>query len=62
MVEVKFTTHLQRYFPGLANVEQVDGDTVAGVLVNLNDRYPGLAGYLVDDRGALRPHVNIFIG
>ena len=62
MVEIKFTTHLQRYFPGLARVEHVDGDTVADVLANLNDRFPGLAGYLVDDRGALRPHVNIFIG
>lgn len=62
MVEVKFTTHLQRYFPGLARVEQVEGDTVAEVVDNLNARFPGLAGYLLDDRGALRPHVNIFIG
>ena len=62
MVEVKFTTHLQRYFPALQRVEAVHGDTVAEVLANLEARFPGLAAYLVDERGALRPHVNIFIG
>lgn len=26
-----------------------------------NGRYPGLADYIVDERGTLRKHVNIFI-
>lgn len=62
MPQVKFTTHLQRFFPGLNLVEEVEGDTVAAVIANLDARFPGLAGYIVDDHGALRPHVNVFIG
>lgn len=62
MVHVRFTNHLQRFFPGLQSVEQVEGETVAGVIAALDERFPGLRGYLLDDRGALRPHVNVFIG
>ena len=28
----------------------------------LDRRHPGLASYLVDERGRLRQHVNIFVG
>lgn len=62
MPEVRFTTHLQRYFPDLKRIERVAGEDVASVLANLEDRFPGLTGYLLDDRGKLRSHVNIFIG
>ena len=62
MAQVRFTSHLKRFFPGLTNGEVVTGQTVAEVVATLDARYPGLGGYLVDERGALRKHVNIFIG
>jgi molybdopterin converting factor small subunit len=58
---VKFTRHLRRFFPDLDDV-QVEGETVADVIAALNQRYPGLADYIIDERGRLRQHVNIFIG
>ncbi len=62
MAQVRFTSHLKRFFPGLTNGEMVAGGTVAEVVATLDARYPGLGGYLTDERGALRRHVNIFIG
>lgn len=61
MPRVKFTRHLQRFFPDLDEVE-IAGETVAEVIAMLEERYPGLADYLIDDQGALRQHVNVFIG
>lgn len=61
MPRVKFTRHLQRFFPDLDEVE-IAGETVAEVIAMLEARYPGLADYLIDDQGALRQHVNVFIG
>ena len=61
MPQVKFTSHLRRFFPGLHQTE-VTGKTVAEVICALDSHYPGLAGYLVDDQGALRQQVNIFVG
>ena len=62
MAQVRFTSHLKRFFPNLRNGEPVEGETVAEIVANLNILHPGLGGYLVDERGALRKHVNIFIG
>ncbi|MCC7291922.1 MAG: MoaD/ThiS family protein [Phycisphaerales bacterium] len=62
MAVARFTPHLYRYFPTLPHDgEHVGGATARDVLAELNRRYPGLAGYIVDDAGALRKHVNIFI-
>ncbi len=61
MPKVRFTNHLRRFFPDLQEVE-VAGETVAEVVAGLEDRYPGLVAYIVDERGALRQHVNIFVG
>jgi len=60
MVQVRFTRHLVRFFPGLERTE-VEGGTVAEVIAALDKKYPGLADYIVDERGALRRHVNIFL-
>jgi len=61
MATVQFTRHLLRFFPDLAEV-RVDAPTVADLVRALDRDHPGLAAYLVDDRGALRQHVNIFVG
>lgn len=62
MAQVKFTRHLVRFFPTLENPTQIPGQNVAELIANLDARHPGLAAYIVDDQGALRKHVNIFLG
>ncbi len=64
MPEVRIVPQLRRFFPALAETPSVtvDGETVAEVVRALDARVPGLAGYVVDERGALRVHVNIFVG
>ena len=61
MAQVRFTRHLSRYFPNLAEREVVTGETVAEVVAALDNVHPGLAAYIVDEGGALRKHVNIFL-
>ena len=60
MPRVSFTRHLQRFFPNLKE-EDVTGATVREVLDELDRRYPGFSGYIVDETGRLRRHVNIFV-
>ena len=60
MPTVRFTSHLQRFFPSLSEIE-VEGESVAEVVAALEQRFPGLRAYIVDDQGALRQHVNIFV-
>lgn len=62
MARVKFTRHLVRFFPSLGSSVIVRGETVAEIVAGLDEQYPGLAAYIVDDQGAVRRHVNIFIG
>lgn len=63
MPTVRFTRHLQRFFPDLRadEGEVVGGPTVRDVVEALDARHPGLARYLVDDAGRLRRHVNVFV-
>jgi molybdopterin synthase sulfur carrier subunit len=61
MALVKFTPNLKRFFPDLCEIE-VEGATVAEVVAAVEARWEGLADYIIDERGALRKHVNIFIG
>ncbi len=62
MPQVRFTHHLRRYFPDLESLTVDDAATVADVISAVNDRHPGLADYVLDDHGAVRKHVNIFVG
>lgn len=61
MPNVKFTSALNRFFPNLRG-GSFEGSTVAEVVAALDKNYPGLSDYIVDERGALRKHVNIFVG
>ena len=36
--------------------------SVSEIVKGLDQQYPGLKDYLVDEQGRLRQHVNIFIG
>jgi hypothetical protein len=60
MARVRFTRHLRLHFPDLRDGE-VEASTLAELVAALDRSRPGLAGYLVDERGALRRHVNIFV-
>ncbi len=62
MARVKFTRHLVRFFPTLGDKVSVSGQNVAEIIAALDEEFPGLAAYIVDDQGAVRRHVNIFIG
>lgn len=60
MASVQFTYALRRFFPEIKPVE-VEGDTVRMVIENLGQQFPGMRGYILDDQGRLREHVNIFL-
>ncbi len=60
MAIVKFTRALRRFYPDLKPL-QIDAVSIAEVLAEINRQHPGLADYIVDERGKLRQHVNIFI-
>lgn len=61
MQTIKCTGALRRFFPTLKD-ECVKGKTVAEALKQFEDYYPGITEYLLDEQGALRKHVNIFVG
>ena len=61
MPHVRFTRHLSRFFPTLAEGE-VSGSTVRELVDELERRWPGLSHYIIDETGRLRRHVNIFVG
>jgi hypothetical protein len=60
MATVHFTQHLRRFFPELTTLES-SAPSVAALVSEIDARHRGLASYLVDERGALRKHVNIFV-
>ena len=60
MAKANFTYALKRFFPGIEETE-VDPGSVKEVLAQLENSYPGLSGYIVDDQGQLRQHVNGFV-
>ncbi len=60
MAKANFTYALKRFFPGIEETE-VDSGSVKEVLAQLEKSYPGLSGYIVDDQGQLRQHVNVFV-
>ena len=60
MIKVNFTRALQRFHPDLGPLA-VDCSNVRDLINLLESSYPGLKHYLVDDRGSLRKHVNIFV-
>jgi len=63
MPTVELTRHLYAFFPHLreAGPIHVAGSTVAEVVAALEALAPGFSFYVCDERGRLRPHVNIFI-
>ena len=63
MPKVELARHLLRFFPQLeGRTIEVQAATVAEAVRAVDALAPGFAGYVVDERGALRRHVNAFVG
>ena len=60
MPRVTFTGNLQRFVD--APPAQVHGNTVREALEAALAHNPRLRGYLLDDQGALRRHIVVFVG
>lgn len=59
---VEMTSHLYRFFPQLENrTITVPSGSVAEILCAINEMAPGFTDYVLDERGALRRHVNLSI-
>jgi sulfur-carrier protein len=58
---VRIPTILRTYTGGESEVS-ADGETVAAVLDDLDSRYPGIKGRIVDEQGDLRRFVNVYVG
>ena len=61
MAQVKFTPNLKRFFPDLCECT-IDAADVAEIVAAVDQRWRGLGDYIIDEQGALRKHVNIFVG
>ena len=59
-VTVRIPTPLQRLTNGQSEVS-CEGKTIAGLLLELETRYPGIKERLCDQNGQLRRFVNVFV-
>jgi molybdopterin synthase sulfur carrier subunit len=59
-LKVLLPTPLAEYTRHRREVEAA-GDTLAELLVDLDRRYPGLRFRVIDEQGAIRPHIKIFV-
>ena len=59
-VEVRLPTVLRSHAGGAATVE-ADGATIGEVLGNLATVYPGMAGQVIGETGALHRFVNVYL-
>jgi sulfur carrier protein ThiS len=59
MPTVSFTSALQRFLA--APSAEVEGTTVGGALAEVFASRPALRGYVLDDQGALRRHVAVYV-
>jgi molybdopterin converting factor small subunit len=60
MVRVNFTQALKRFYPELEPFA-VECSSVRDLIQVMDDKYPGIKKYIVDEQGQLRKHVNIFV-
>jgi molybdopterin synthase sulfur carrier subunit len=60
-VSVRIPTILRTYTDGQSEVT-ADGGTLAEVLASLESRYPGIRSRILDEQGAIRRFVNVYVG
>lgn len=59
-MQVLLPSPLHSYTKGTSQVEAV-GNTVDRLLGDLDRRYPGIRFRMIDEQGAIRPHIRIFV-
>jgi sulfur-carrier protein len=60
MAVVKLRGPLKR-LAGDRSDHQAEGDSVARVLRELEQAQPALSGWILDERGLIRRHINVFV-
>ena len=60
MTSIRIPTPLRSYSSGQEEVH-VEGATLKSALADLDRRHPGLGERLVNEKGALRPYINVFV-
>ena len=60
MAKVRIPTPLRKLTNNEELVE-IDASTVGGAITELQSRYPGIKERLVDDTGAIRRFVNVYV-
>jgi molybdopterin converting factor small subunit len=60
-VRVRIPTILRTYTGGESEVS-AQGETLAAVLDDLDASYPGIKGRILDEQGAIRRFVNVYVG
>jgi sulfur-carrier protein len=59
-IEVRIPTILRSYTGGSKTVDGA-GDSLGGLLADLDGKYPGLRGRLVTEEGGLHRFVNVYV-
>ncbi|MFN3230775.1 MAG: MoaD/ThiS family protein [Alphaproteobacteria bacterium] len=59
MAQVFFTQHLRRLVPH--EPVEASGATISDILSSIFAQIPALQSYVLDDQGALRKHVCVFV-
>jgi sulfur-carrier protein len=60
-VSVRIPTILRTYTDGASEVDAAGG-TLAEVIDSLDASFPGIKGRILDEQGAIRRFVNVYIG
>jgi molybdopterin synthase sulfur carrier subunit len=59
-VQVRIPTPLRKFTEGKETVE-AEGDSIAGVLADLDAKYPGLKDRICEADGSVRRFVNLYV-
>jgi molybdopterin synthase sulfur carrier subunit len=60
MATVRLRGQLEKLAGGTSELT-LEGDTVGELLQALEQEQPALEGWVLDERGVLRPHINVFV-
>lgn len=60
MAVVKLSGQLQSLTGG-EREHEVSGSTVRDVLIDLEERHQAIRGWILDERRAIRRHINVFV-
>jgi len=60
MAIVRLRGQLEKLAGG-GSEHDIDGETVTELLVTLEGRFSALEGWILDERGSVRSHINVFV-